>query len=136
MRTLVCLIVLAAFCASLGWSQRRGPWRRSPAETENPPQAKDDAEKRVLAVIEEAERSGRVFASVPANDGRVLRLLTEAAGARHVVEIGASTGYSGLWFCLALQKTQGKLTTFELDARGPPWRASISSRRAWTGWSA
>lgn len=117
MRRLLWLTALAALCASLGWSQRRGPWRRSPAEMGSPPQAKDEAEKRVLAVIEEAERSGRVFSSVPANDGRVLRLLTEAAGARHVVEIGTSTGYSGLWFCLALQKTQGKLTTFELDAR-------------------
>ncbi len=117
MRRLLWLTALAALCASLGWSQRRGPWRRSPAEMGSPPQGKDEAEKRVLSVIEEAERSGRVFSSVPANDGRVLRLLTEAAGARHVVEIGTSTGYSGLWFCLALQKTQGKLTTFEIDAR-------------------
>jgi caffeoyl-CoA O-methyltransferase len=31
------------------------------------------------------------------------------------VEIGTSTGYSGLWFCLALQKTGGHLTTFEID---------------------
>jgi predicted O-methyltransferase YrrM len=32
-----------------------------------------------------------------------------------VVEIGTSTGYSGLWFCTALQNTGGKLTTFEID---------------------
>jgi len=32
-----------------------------------------------------------------------------------VVEIGTSTGYSGLWFCLALEATGGHLTTFELD---------------------
>jgi caffeoyl-CoA O-methyltransferase len=32
-----------------------------------------------------------------------------------VVEIGTSTGYSGLWLCLALQKTNGRLTTFEID---------------------
>jgi len=52
---------------------------------------------------------------VPPEDGRALRLLTEAAGARTVVEIGTSTGYSGLWFCLALQATGGRLTTFEID---------------------
>ena len=45
----------------------------------------------------------------------MLRLLTEAAGAKNVVEIGTSTGYSGLWLCLALESTGGKLTTFEID---------------------
>ena len=59
---------------------------------------------------------GRIYLSVPVSDGRVLRLLTEAVGAKTVVEIGTSTGYSGLWFCLALQKTGGKLTTFEIDS--------------------
>jgi predicted O-methyltransferase YrrM len=46
----------------------------------------------------------------------MLRILTEAAGARNVIEIGTSTGYSGLWFSLALQSTGGTLTTFEMDA--------------------
>jgi predicted O-methyltransferase YrrM len=57
----------------------------------------------------------QTYLSVPAEDGRALRLLTEAIGAKNVVEIGTSTGYSGLWFCLALQKTGGHLTTFEID---------------------
>lgn len=116
MRTFRWLIVLAVLGALLLSAQRRprwGPFR----ETESLPLGKDAAEKRILAVIEEADRTGRTFSSVPASDGRVLRLLTEAVGARHVVEIGTSTGYSGLWFCLALEKTKGRLTTFEIDAR-------------------
>jgi caffeoyl-CoA O-methyltransferase len=44
-------------------------------------------------------------------------LLAEAANAKHIVEIGTSTGISGMWFCIALEKTGGKLTTFEFDAR-------------------
>ena len=114
-KTFRLVFVLFLVAAALLTAQRRGPWRRS-ADLESRPLAKDEAEKRVLAVIEEAERSGRLFASVPVSDGRMLRLLTEAVGARHVVEVGTSTGYSGLWFCLALQKTGGKLTTFEVDA--------------------
>jgi predicted O-methyltransferase YrrM len=43
-------------------------------------------------------------------------LLTESLGAKHVVELGTSTGLSGVWFCLALRQTTGKLTTFEIDA--------------------
>jgi predicted O-methyltransferase YrrM len=55
-------------------------------------------------------------ANVPPGDGRILRLLTESLGAKHVVELGTSNGYSGVWFCLALRQTGGKLTTFEIDA--------------------
>ena len=33
----------------------------------------------------------------------------------NVVEIGTSNGYSGLWFSLALRKTGGHLTTFDID---------------------
>ena len=83
---------------------------------ESLPQANSEAEKRVLAVLDEAQRNGAMFQNAPVADGRMLRLLTESLGAQHVVELGTSTGLSGLWFCLALQKTGGKLTTFEYDA--------------------
>ncbi|MGE5326213.1 MAG: O-methyltransferase [Deltaproteobacteria bacterium] len=79
------------------------------------PSAKSDAERRVLEVLNEMRANGGTYLSVSEEKGRVLRVLTEAAGARHVVEIGTSTGYSGLWFCLALQTTGGHLTTFEID---------------------
>jgi caffeoyl-CoA O-methyltransferase len=80
-----------------------------------PPQAKTEAERRILAVLDQARNAGEVYLEVPISDGRMLRLLTEAAAAKNVVEIGTSTGYSGLWLCLALQKTGGRLTTFEID---------------------
>jgi len=72
-------------------------------------------EKRILAALDEMVKSHQTYLSVPAQDGKALRLLTEAVDARNVVEIGTSTGYSGLWFCLALQRTGGRLTTFEID---------------------
>lgn len=75
-----------------------------------------DGEKRILSVLDEMRAAGKTYLSVPPEDGRALRLLTEAAGAKTVVEIGTSTGYSGLWFCLALQGTGGRLITFEIDA--------------------
>src|SRR2546428_7744825 len=79
------------------------------------PSAVAHAEARIRSVLEEMRAGGRTYLSVPPEDGRALRLLTEAIGARSVVEIGTSTGYSGLWFCLALQATGGRLTTFEID---------------------
>jgi predicted O-methyltransferase YrrM len=69
------------------------------------------------------------YLSVPLRDGEALRLLAEAVDAKHVVEIGTSTGYSGLWFCLALHKTGGHLTTFEID-RERAARARVHFRAA------
>lgn len=77
---------------------------------------KDDAEKKILAVLADVnanQRRGNM--TVPEQDGRILRVLTEAIGAKHVVEIGTSVGYSGVWFCLALRSTGGRLTTFDID---------------------
>jgi len=109
-------IVLAM--ALVAFSQRgpRGGFRAG-YSTESLPQANSEPEKKVLGVLNEAQRTGAMYQSVPVTDGRMLRLLTEAAGAKNVVELGTSTGLSGLWLCLALQKTGGKLTTFEYDAR-------------------
>jgi caffeoyl-CoA O-methyltransferase len=47
--------------------------------------------------------------SVPVEDGKALRLLAEAMGAKNVVEIGTSTGYSDLWLCLAMERTKWSL---------------------------
>jgi predicted O-methyltransferase YrrM len=74
-----------------------------------------DPEKRIVAVLDKMLSSHETYLSVPLQDGKALRVLTEASGAKNVVELGTSTGYSGLWFCLALHRTQGHLTTFEID---------------------
>ncbi len=101
------------------------PGRGAPpaALVENPTMAKTDVEKKVLAVLDDMDKNQRRgMMNVPTDDGRLLRLLTEAVGAKHVVEVGTSNGYSGIWFCLALLKTGGKLTTYEIDAH----RASLA----------
>lgn len=87
----------------------------APQRPSNPPLAKTGTEKKILAVLDGIVKSHHTYLSVPMQDGRALRLLAESSGAKSVVEIGTSTGYSGLWFCLALQSTGGHLTTFELD---------------------
>jgi caffeoyl-CoA O-methyltransferase len=76
----------------------------------------NEQEKKILSVLEDMDRNqSRGMMNVPQEDGRILRLLTEAIGAKHVVEIGTSNGYSGIWFCLALRTTDGKLTTHDID---------------------
>jgi len=96
---------------------RGGPGGRSAGlDFGSSPLAKDESEKQILDVLDEMARSGgRGWMSVPRDDGRLLRLLTESMGARNVVELGTFHGYSGIWISLALRTTGGRLTTFEID---------------------
>lgn len=97
-----------------GFGGRRGPGFS--AFQQQQPLGADEQEKKILSVLEDMDRNqSRGMMNVPEQDGRILRLLTEADGAKHVVEIGTSNGYSGIWFCLALRTTGGKLTTHEID---------------------
>jgi predicted O-methyltransferase YrrM len=97
---------------------RRGGRGLAGSTRQYAPTAVNAEERKILDVLEDMDRTQRRGnMNVPTEDGRILRLLTEAAGAKHVVEIGTSNGYSGIWFCLGLRATGGKLTTHEIDER-------------------
>jgi predicted O-methyltransferase YrrM len=94
-----------------------------PAAQEQPPVPANEEEKKILSILDDMNlNESRGMMNVPPVDGRLLRLLTEAVGAKNVVEIGTSNGYSGIWLCLALRTTGGKLTTYEIDSH----RASLA----------
>jgi caffeoyl-CoA O-methyltransferase len=85
--------------------------------TQSSPIPKNDEEKKILAVLEDMRNNQRAQgANVPIDDGRFLRMLVESIGAKNVVEIGTSNGYSALWMLLGLKSTGGRLTTFEIEA--------------------
>ena len=56
---------------------------------------KDDNEKKILAILDDILARQR-YRNVPPQDGRLFRILAESMNAKHVVEIGTSTGYSGI----------------------------------------
>jgi caffeoyl-CoA O-methyltransferase len=112
-----CLIIVLALAASASstTAQQSGGGKTAISFTAATV-PKDEAEKKILAVLADInanQRRGNM--TVPEQDGRILRVLAESIAAKHVVEIGTSVGYSGIWFCLALRSTGGKLTTFDID---------------------
>ena len=119
------LLVVGTSLVAQDGGPRQGRGQRSRGFTgagtgiqETAPAGKSEAESKIIAVLDEMGRNQRGgMMNVPLKDGRLLRLLAEAAGAKHVVELGTSNGYSGIWWCLALKATGGKLTTFEIDAQ-------------------
>jgi predicted O-methyltransferase YrrM len=53
--------------------------------------------------------------NVPESDGKVLHDLILKHNFRNALEIGTSTGHSGVWIAWALAMTGGKLITIEID---------------------
>lgn len=110
--------LLVAGCVSVGFIAAAMSCAMSgkPAKDESP--GLGEAQAKIVSVLQEISKSERsAMWNVTPEDGRLLRVLTEAVGAKNVVEIGTSNGYSAIWFCLALRATGGKLTTHEIDAR-------------------
>src|SRR5918992_1672965 len=78
------------------------------------PAQRADLDARVEALLKKREGTWRDL-NVPTADGRTLhRLIVENKYTR-ALEIGTSTGHSGIWMAWALSKTGGKLTTIEID---------------------
>ena len=82
---------------------------------EKAPLAADSFEKNALDVLTDIAANQR-YRNVPEHDGRLLRIIAQTTGAKQIVELGTSPGYSGIWFGLALRQTGGHLTTYEIDA--------------------
>lgn len=53
--------------------------------------------------------------NVPSRDGKFLHDLILKHKYKRALEIGTSTGHSGIWIAWALSKTGGKLITIEID---------------------
>lgn len=78
------------------------------------PQKNPDLDERVRKFLDDHRYSWRDM-NVSAADGRILHDLIIKNGYKRALEIGTSTGHSGIWIAWALSKTGGKLITVEID---------------------
>jgi len=67
---------------------------------------------RVLAEIK-ARDKGQL--AISEEDGRFLRVMIVARGAKRVLEIGGASGYSAIWMGSAVKATGGRVVTMEYD---------------------
>ncbi len=74
-----------------------------------------EREKEIEPLLQELEAVRGRFSNVPRTDGQFLNMLVKISRSRHVLEVGTSNGYSAIWICLALEETDGHLTTIEID---------------------
>lgn len=64
-------------------------------------------------ILSELEKTQDDFWNVSRQTGNFINMLIKAMGAKNVLELGTSNGYSGLWIAEALKQTGGHLTTVE-----------------------
>jgi caffeoyl-CoA O-methyltransferase len=77
-------------------------------------QAAQALDKKVQAFLDKHAGEWRDL-NVPAADGKILYDLVLKNKYTRALEIGTSTGHSGIWIAWALSKTGGKLITVDID---------------------
>ncbi len=99
-RILICLLLTASLF-----------YRPSLAQTDK---ASTDLDEKVKNFL--SEHSGQWHdLNVPASDGQLLYDIIIKNKYKSALEIGTSTGHSGIWIAWALSKTGGRLITIDID---------------------
>ena len=83
-------------------------------------QSKGALTPQIEAILKSIKAADKGLLAVSEEDGRFLRVLVAARGAKSVLEIGAASGYSGIWLGLGARETGGRVVAIEFD----PQRAS------------
>lgn len=102
--------LLAAAFGALGWLAVKSG---TTAETNS--SSLRERYKEVELILQELETMRAKFSNVPRTDGQLLNMLVKIAQAKNALEVGTSNGYSAIWLCLALEETDGRLTTIEIN---------------------
>jgi caffeoyl-CoA O-methyltransferase len=69
----------------------------------------------VRTVLEQIKAVDEGQLAVSEEDGRFLRVLVATRGAKSILEIGAASGYSGIWLGLGARETGGRVVAVEYD---------------------
>ena len=95
--------LVSSFCLLYTFPVRSQPLKENPAL--------DEKVKRFLS-----ENSRQWYdMNIPSADGQLLYDIIIKNNYRSALEIGTSTGHSGIWIAWALSKTGGKLITIDID---------------------
>ena len=101
MRPIVLLLLLAASLVPVPAATQQRPSGALTSHIESILGSIKAADKGQLAVSEE--------------DGRFLRVLVSSRGAKSILEIGAASGYSGIWLGLGARESGGRVVAIEYD---------------------
>jgi caffeoyl-CoA O-methyltransferase len=78
---------------------------------------------QIESVLRDIRAADKGQLAVSEEDGRFLRLLVATRGAKSILEIGAASGYSGIWLGLGARESGGRVVAIEYD----PTRAKAAA---------
>ena len=99
MRSIAALVCLMASVATVSA-------RQAPA---------DGVPPRIQRILDRIRAADTGQLAVSEEDGRFLRVLVASRGAKTVLEIGAASGYSGIWLGLGARESGGRVVAIEFD---------------------
>jgi predicted O-methyltransferase YrrM len=70
---------------------------------------------QIESVLKNIRAADKGQLAVSEEDGRFLRVLVATRGAKSVLEIGAASGYSGIWLGLGARESRGRVVSIEYD---------------------
>jgi predicted O-methyltransferase YrrM len=70
---------------------------------------------QIESILKSIRAADKGQLAVSEEDGRFLRVLIAARGAKSILEIGAASGYSGIWLGLGARESGGKVVSIEFD---------------------
>ena len=81
------------------------------------PRANGALTPQIESVLKSIKAADQDQLAVSEEDGRFLRVLVATRGAKSVLEIGAASGYSGIWLGLGARETGGRVVAIEYDPK-------------------
>ena len=75
-----------------------------------------------------ADWRDKVLLAVGPDTGRLINILARSLKAPHILELGTSFGYSGIWLAEAARASGGRLTTMELEAHKSAYAREMAER--------
>ncbi len=69
----------------------------------------------IESLLKQIKAADKGQLAVSEEDGRFLRVLIATRGAKSILEIGAASGYSGIWLGLGARETGGRVVAIEYD---------------------
>jgi caffeoyl-CoA O-methyltransferase len=114
-RVRAALAMAAAMAVSLTVPAVAHAQARSAPAASSAPRVTSEVPPQAAAVLKRIKAADSNLLAVSEEDGRMLRLLVAASGAKRALEIGGANGYSAIWTGLGLRETGGTLVTIEYD---------------------
>src|SRR5262245_38486131 len=70
---------------------------------------------QIESILKNIKTADKGLLAVSEEDGRFLRVLVPARNAKSIIEIGAASGYSGIWLGLGARESHGRVVAIEYD---------------------